>query len=402
MKAAPEPENESDRLQALLEYKILDTDFESDYDHLTSLAAYICETPTSLISLIDPKRQWFKSAQGLNVRETSREIAFCSHAILQPNVFLINDALTDDRFSDNPLVLGNPKIRFYAGAPLITPNGMAIGTLCVIDYQPRQLTVEQMTALQSLATQVIALLELRLAVFKLKEINSTKNKLLAIISHDLRAPFNGILSFSELLANSIDSLSRIEIKSLAKDIFISAESAFSLVENLLHWARWETEVIPFVPITFLADQLIDEVMILLRTVANQKEVRLIAIPNPDLQIYGDRDMIRSVIQNLISNSIKFTLPQGQVKLSAQICQNQIEITIEDNGVGMTKKQIQNLTADSLTNGTNFYSTNGTAGEAGTGLGLRLCTQFIKRHGGDMSVDSEVGVGTKIVVSLPLV
>jgi len=158
---APIPDNEAERLAALREYHILDTEAEQPYDDITALAAYLCQVPIAMISLVDESRQWFKSKLGLNRRETPRDVAFCAHAILQAEPLIVRDALKDARFADSSLVTRTPHIRFYAGFPLTSPEGFALGTLCAIDRKPRQLSTEQKTAMRALSRQVMALLELR-------------------------------------------------------------------------------------------------------------------------------------------------------------------------------------------------------------------------------------------------
>jgi GAF domain-containing protein len=158
---APVPTDEKKRLKVLWQYDVLDTVPEEIFDDLTELAARICEAPIALITLVDKSRQWFKSKVGTTLNETSRDISFCAHAILQPDLFIVPDATKDPRFADSPLVTSDPKIRFYAGAPLITTDGYPLGTLCVIDKVPRELSADQKKALRILARHVVSQLELR-------------------------------------------------------------------------------------------------------------------------------------------------------------------------------------------------------------------------------------------------
>ena len=159
MKSAPIPNNEKLRLMTLDRYQVLDTEAEQCFDDITKLASVICNTPISLVSLIDSNRQWFKSKVGLEANETSRDISFCGHAILKDDVFIVENALLDDRFSDNPLVVGEPSIRFYAGAPLKTSKGYKIGTLCIIDSQPREFRQQDIEILEKVASDIVFLID---------------------------------------------------------------------------------------------------------------------------------------------------------------------------------------------------------------------------------------------------
>ena len=163
------PSNEVERLAALKEYHILDTETEQSYDDITALAAHICKVPIAMISLVDEFRQWFKSRLGVEQQQTPRAVAFCAHAILQNGPFIVRDATKDRRFAGSRLVTGKPHIRFYAGIPLINPEGLALGTLCVVDRQPRQLSAGQLKTMQALSRQVMTLLELRRVLARLAE-----------------------------------------------------------------------------------------------------------------------------------------------------------------------------------------------------------------------------------------
>jgi signal transduction histidine kinase len=395
MQIAALPENEQARIKALLQYGILDTGAESVYDDFVKLVSYICQTPIALISLVDPTRQWFKAKVGCEASETSRDIAFCAHAILQSDVFIVPDTLTDPRFVGNPLVTGEPYIRFYAGAPLITPEGLAIGTLCAIDQVPRTLSSEQITALQVLARQVVTQLELRRLTADLQKLLESKNKLFHILSHDLRSPFNGILAFSQTLAEEAETLSHEEIQDFSQTILTSAEQFMHLIDNLLKCSRFELGTLEYQPIPLALDTMVDNVLTLLKGNAAQKKVDLVYKPHPSVQVWADPTMLHSILQNLTGNAIKFTPSSGEVTIRVADQDSMIQVSVIDTGVGVSPEKLAHLFEFVA-----GRSTDGTAGEKGTGLGLLLCKELVEKHGGRLCVDSVVGQGTSFHFTLP--
>ncbi|SEL52716.1 sensor domain-containing diguanylate cyclase [Halomonas daqiaonensis] len=186
---------EKQRLQALANYQVLDTPEESAFDEIVEVASIICEAPISVVNFVDRDRQWFKSEKGLGVRETPLDVSICKHAILQPGLFIVPDTTQDPRFANNPLVTGKPHLRFYAGALLESHDGYPLGTLCVLDYQPRELTERQCFALQALANQVMAHLELMLAHREqaelILELKTTRHELAKRAATD---PLTGLLN----------------------------------------------------------------------------------------------------------------------------------------------------------------------------------------------------------------
>jgi PAS domain S-box-containing protein len=243
---APLPPNEADRLATLRGFGILDTAPELAFDELSELAAYICQTPVALISLVDEDRQWFKSRVGWTTEETPREVAFCAHAILQPDLFIVPDATADERFANNPLVTSPPSIRFYAGAPLVTAEGHALGTICVIDHQPRELTADQARALRALSHQVVAQLRLREQLAEQLRVNAELAKanedLKAAIAHRQRV--EQALRESEQRLDMKTSQLSILLDHLPVMIFgVDAESRYCLwnreCERVLGYARDE-------------------------------------------------------------------------------------------------------------------------------------------------------------------
>jgi len=234
MKSAPNTPNEQARLVALKSYNVLDTLPESDYDNITHLASTITQVPISLISLIDDDRQWFKSHKGLEATETSREYAFCAHAIMNPDkVFKVQDSRLDDRFADNPLVTGDPRVIFYTGVPLVNPEGHALGTLCVIDNTPRKLTNDQIEALRILGRQVVQLLELRKKTDILEQQNARLSKFTEEVALDLQSPMRRIGLFADTLRNVYAEKLDPEGADILNHLSTSSESLRKMIDELL-------------------------------------------------------------------------------------------------------------------------------------------------------------------------
>ena len=230
MKIPMTPANEKLRLAALNSYEILDSAPEMAYDDIVSLASAICGVPIALISLVDKDRQWFKSKKGFEEVETNRDISFCAHAIHDVNVFEVDDASLDERFATNPLVENGPKIRFYAGAPLIDSKGFALGTLCVIDKVAKKLNAQQVQALEALARQVTLNIETRKWAETIKKQQSQliqSGRMAALgqmaggIAHEINTPLGSLALGLGMLEDKLNDTEKFEITRLPNGVFIS-------------------------------------------------------------------------------------------------------------------------------------------------------------------------------------
>lgn len=231
---------------------------------------------------------------------------------------------------------------------------------------------------------------------QLVKLNSEKDKFFSIIAHDLKSPFNSILGFSELLQNTADKLSTHSISQYAGIIHSSAQHTFELLETLLEWARMQQGRFAFEPETLLLNDILETELALLKTNANQKNLELINDINKNTSIEADRKMMGTVLRNLISNAIKFTPRNGTIMVYAEVKDQLIEISVSDTGIGMTPETMKKLFRIETS-----FSTSGTADEEGTGLGLLLCSEFVEKHGGSISVESKVGIGSRFYFSIPL-
>ena len=392
MIAAQFPDNESKRLQDVYKTQLLDTPEEKEFDEIVQLASDLCDTPISLITLLDTDRQWFKARVGLDATETSREVSFCGHAILQDEIFEVPDTLKDIRFSDNPLVTAGPEIRFYAGMPLVTESGARLGTLCVIDKSPRVLTDRQRFALKVLASNVIKVAELRIKNKQLHHLTETQKRIISIIAHDVRNPLASIKSVINFKQeNFIDEQTAGEMLELVED---QLDSTIEMVDNVVSWGQLQLS-----PAAFAADEinlntLVNEIFAADMLAAKMKNNELINNVAPGLAVGMDKQVMKFILRNLVSNSIKFT-ENGTITITAQKADGKATITIADTGVGMPPE-----TAARLFTQTGHGTTSlGTNNEKGSGLGLMLVKEFIDQVNGSIRVESTPGNGTKFIVNI---
>lgn len=396
---------EKARLEALWAYDILDTPAEEDFDEIVELASVICGVPISLITLIDEKREFRKARFGIEGQNTPREYTFCTHAIEQDDIMVVQDATEDDRFASNPFVTGAPNICFYAGMPLRTADGYNLGTLCVIDHQPRELDEFQISALRTLSHQVMALIELRHKVKELKgalktvdeqsrkleTLNQHNTRLLSIIGHDIRNPLAGIKSILNLVKEGL--VEQDEFMEICGELDQQVDSTIDLLSNLVEWGvrgRQSTMNLQIIDLK----KVLGEVVRNNTPLAKNKNLQLELDCPSEIRVNADEDMIRFVVRNLIQNAVKFT-DSGKIAVHVQRVATGTAISVKDTGRGI-KPEVR----ERLFNWAARTSEPGTKGEAGSGLGLVMCKEFIDAHGGTINVISDQGVGSEFIITLP--
>lgn len=405
MQPAPLPKNESERLKTLKELEILDTHLEQAYDAITDLAAQICDAPICLISLIDENRQWFKSRHGLDAEETPRELAFCSHAILQDDIFEIKNAFEDERFHDNPLVTGEPRVIFYAGAVLKMLNQQNVGTLCIIDHEPRELTKEQKEALKTLADQVVSQFELRKHIKKLKDsnekmtvLNKKKSQLYASVSHEIRTALNGIIGVIDLLKDTSQNDEQIEYTNIATKC---GHNLLNILNDVLDMSKIESGKLELDIEPFSPHELVSETVQIFAPEAAKKSLSfgIEVDDNIPHELSGDATRIQQILINFISNALKFTESGGvTVKLSGEKHAEtfNLNICVQDTGIGISKTEQEKLFKDYAQANAHTHTTHG-----GTGLGLSICKKLCKLMRGQIKLESDEGKGSTFTITIPL-
>ncbi len=399
MKHADLPENEAERLRRLDELGILDTLEEQAYDDLTHLAAQICDTPIALVSLVDRDRQWFKSHHGLDARETPRDIAFCSHAILSDEVFIVEDSSRDERFHDNPLATDAPHVKFYAGAPLVTNDRLRLGTLCVIANEPRHITLEQKNALQALARQVVSQLELRLKVKELETLDHAKDEFISMISHELRTPLTSIHGSLSLLANNTVGRLNGEQQQMMGIAARNTDRLLCIVNDILDLAKLEAGKLILERKACDPVELLEKAVELNRPYCTEHDCEIItefdSSADP-VMIEADESRLLQVLSNLISNAAKFSHDKGTIEVSLARDARQACFKVTDHGPGIPADQRQGLFQK-------FKQLGKPVNQKvpGTGLGLKISKRIVELHNGTIGFDSIPNEATTFYFSLPL-
>jgi signal transduction histidine kinase len=396
---APVPDDERERLAALHDAHVLDTEPEPDFDDIAVLASEICGTPMGLVSLVDADRQWFKAKIGLDVQQTDRDVAFCAHVVTGHELLEVPDAKEDARFADNPDVLGGGQYRFYAGAPVILDGTHAVGTVCVIDHVPRELTAAQKRALRSLARHAAVQLELRRyarragdIADRLRQLDRMKDSFLATVSHELRTPLSSIRGYLEILLD--DDFDAETSRRFLSVMQRNSDRLLRLIDDLLLVARISEDGMRLdIGEVDLAD-LAHQVTSACRPLAEHREVKLRDRTESPVPARGDPKRLGQALNHLVVNAVKFTDPGGEIVISASDA-DEPELVIVDTGVGIPACDLPHVFD-------RFYrgAAADTTATQGSGLGLAIVRSIIDAHHGSLHVTSEPGLGTTVRLTLP--
>jgi signal transduction histidine kinase len=384
--AAGKSLNEAARLAALHSYGILDTPVEAAFEDITRIASHVCRAPIAVVNLIDSSRQWFKSEIGLGVRETPLDTSICAHAILLADFMEIPDTLRDDRFNRNPLVTGSPFLRFYAGALLKTSEGHALGTICVLDTQPRALDEEQRGVLRALARQAMAQLELRRALSIADRAHQYRGRLVAVAGHDLRQPLSVMtVVIDEMRRKTIDAFDR-------EQLTMAGAAADQLADGLNRLAR-ASRVDDLCPLEIQTLSMSDILLTVHDTwdfIARRKGLQLTLVPC-EAAISTNAEMLQTILDNLVGNAIKYT-QNGTVSVACHVDEDVLEIRISDTGCGIPSRVLGKIFEA-------FQQLDPTS--EGLGLGLSIVQRTADLLGHSLRVVSEPGQGSTFSVIVPL-
>jgi signal transduction histidine kinase len=396
---APLPDNEIERLAALYSLDILDSPPEKDFDDIVALAAGVCETPMSAVSLVDADREWAKASTGVELAETSRDVSFCAHAILGRDLMVIPDAREDVRFADNPIVTATNGIRFYAGAPLLTTDGFTLGTLCVMDTVPRRLDVEQQQALRALARQVTAQLELRRYAFalanttaRLQELERRKDDLAGLVGGELRSSLRLMSAYLERLGDT--GFHDMEMADLVGRATAAHVRGFrELIDHLTTMAEaglgGDSLHMRQCDLTRVTQRAVEAV----RPIAASKHIWILnQAGGPSLPIIADPVRLEQVLTHLLFAAVKYTPEGGRVRVGTEM-ESGPTVRLDDMDLpdGMRPDLFPHLYYGAIVN---------PADVPGPDRGLAVAKRILDAHHATVALSDRPGDGTSLHVVFP--
>jgi signal transduction histidine kinase len=396
---APMPDNETDRLAALYELDILDSPAEQDFDDIVKLASNVCGSPMSLVSLLDADRQWFKARVGTDLTGTDRDISFCAHAVLGRDLLVVPDATKDARFADNPLVVQDGGIRFYAGAPLVTTDGYALGALCVIDREPRRLEIEQLQALRALARQVTSQIELRRHAIalasttaRLQELERRKDDMTHLVGGDLRTPLRLMSAYLDKLGGT--GYHDAELADLVgRSVSGHIRGFLDLMHHLTSMAEAgfgsESLHMRQIDLTRMTRRAVEAV----RPIAATKQIWILnQDEGPHLPIIADPVRLEQVLTHLLFAAVKYTPEGGRVRVGTEI-ESGPTVRLDDMDLpdGLRPELFPHLFYGAIANPTNV---------PGPDRGLAVAKKILDAHHATVALSDRPGDGTSLHVVFP--
>ncbi|GGL40912.1 GAF domain-containing sensor histidine kinase [Planomonospora parontospora] len=399
MSETPVPSDEDERLRELDELGALNVLVEPAFQAVAELAAYVCRTPIALVNFPERGRQYFKGHVGTSATDMDRRVRFCPYTVETRRLLEVTDALADPRFRDDPAVTGEPYVRFYAGAPLISSRGHALGVVCVFDHRPRRLAPAQHQALDTLAVCATALLELRhhsdqaeKVIVRLRELEKLKHQFLRTVNHELRTPLTSIRSYVQMLQDG--GLDEGTEQRFLEVIDRNSERILGLIDELLLMASLIARTAAFHPertdLSALARAAVEAATVKAWNVSHT----LVLDAPAEVTVWADTKRIRQVLAQLLDNAVKFTPSGGTVEVSVH-GDPAPTVEVRDTGIGITPEALEHVFDD-------FYRAPEAEERAigGTGLGLPIVARIARMHGGTVDIDSRPGQGTRVRLTFP--
>ena len=382
------PENDPERVAALRRYQIINSHRETAFDSICELACELFSCPISHISFLDEDTEYIKAEVGLNgMDKVSRGVGFCSIAILQPEIMLIEDTLNHELFARHPYVTDKLSIRFYAAAPVVTPDGYIIGTMCLIDTRPRTMTTQEKQLLQKLARVVMEQTELRYNNISLLE---QRDKFIAIASHEMRTPLTSLKGSIQLLQHHNTGEKSSISDRMLDQVSKSVNKLTYLVEDMFEASRMNEKKFDLERKQFELGALIDDCLYYVKA-AGKYEIKIEG--DASIQLFADARKIEQVLVNLVENAIKYAPASRVIALSIDRFPGYVRISVTDKGPGIAPDILPHIFR-------RYFRPEQSFAQTGLGLGLYICAEIVKEHGGDIGVESEPGKGSSFWITLP--